>query len=123
MSYNYRAQVKQDVFDYVSDWYNNQVSEPDEVIDFDFDELLEECQMSDSITGNASGSYYCNAYKAEEALAHNWDILRVVLSDFGYGLEMALEQGAEWCDVIIRYYYVYECLVEVLEELGIEYND
>ena len=77
------------------------------------EELYNELFLADSVTGNASGSYYCNKYKAEEALAHNLNLLKEALNEFGYlddidCTNMALRgmhnYGAEWCDVIIRCY-------------------
>ena len=79
------------------------------------DELLNE----DSVTGNVSGSYYCNAYKAEEDLANHWDLLAEALEEFGYDMTAVemLDKGAEWCDVIIRCYLVGEAISSVLDEL------
>ena len=36
----------------------------DYVKDYSFDELYDELWTADSVTGNASGSYYCNAYRS-----------------------------------------------------------
>ena len=79
------------------------------------DELFNE----DSVTGNASGSYYCNADKAEEDLEHCWDLLAEALEEFGSNISATemLGKGAEWCDVIIRCYLVGEAIRNVLDEL------
>lgn len=45
--------------------------------------LDEELWTYDSVTGNASGSYFCNAWKAEEAICHNLDLLEEVAEEFG----------------------------------------
>ena len=81
-----------------------------------YEKIYEDMWIDDSITGNASGSYYCNAWKAEEALNHNWDLLSEALSEFGCEVDV-LEKGAEYCDVTIRCYLLGEILQEVIDEL------
>lgn len=82
------------------------------------EELNDELFNEDSITGNASGSYYCNADKAEEDLEHCWDLLTEALEEFGYDMTAVemLDKGAEWCDVTIRCYLVGEAISSVLDE-------
>lgn len=69
------------------------------------------------MTGNASGSYYCNAWRAEEALAHNWDVLEEALAEFGQDGVNVIEKGAEWADVIIRCYLLGQAIAEALDTL------
>ena len=104
MKYNYYEAVKSDALEYIKE---------NDLQDKTQEELYDELFLADSVTGNASGSYYCNKYKAEEALAHNTDLLIEALNEFGYldGIDcmnMALRgmhnYGAEWCDVIVRCY-------------------
>ena len=78
--------------------------------------------VSDSVTGNASGSYYCNAYKAEEALAHNLDLLAEALRTFGSGGTDILEAGAEVMDVTIRCYLLAQAISEILDEIEYDFN-
>lgn len=72
--YNYYGAVEHGVLDYIhenlssGDWQNNR--------DGLEEHLSEVLWAEDSVTGNASGSYWCNAWKAEEALCHNWGLLR-----------------------------------------------
>lgn len=79
--YDYLEQVTADVRDYVeqeidlTEWAGNR--------DGLEEKLNDDLWTCDSVTGNASGSYYCNAWKAEEALAHNWDLLAEALEEFG----------------------------------------
>ena len=74
----------------------------------------------DSVTGNASGSYYCNTWRSADALAHNWDILQEALENFGDDSN-PIEKGEEWCDVIIRCYLLPTAIAEVLDEIdGLE---
>lgn len=83
------------------------------------EKLNDELFNEDSVTGNASGSYYCNADKAEEDLEHCWDLLAEALEEFGDNITAVemLDKGAEWCDVTIRCYLVGEAIRNVLDEL------
>ena len=109
--YNYLQAVIDDVRCYIK----NEEIKASEYTQEEFEELLDsECWNSDSVTGNASGSYYCNAWKAEEALCHNWDLLEEALQCLGCD-EDPIEQGAEWCDVIIRYYMLHEAITYIIE--------
>ena len=76
----------------------------------------DELWADDSVTGNASGSYYCNAWKAEEALYHNWDLLADAIAEFGGDTDI-LRQGAEACDVTIRCYLLGQAISAALDEL------
>ena len=76
----------------------------------------------DSVTGNASGSYYCNSWKAEEALAHNWDLLAEAMKEFCCEVDL-LEKGAEWADVTIRCYLLGQAIGEVLDEMEEELEE
>lgn len=107
MKYNYYEAVKNDAIEYIKE---------NDLQDKTQEELYDELFMSDSVTGNASGSYYCNAYKAEEALAHNLDLLKEALNEFGGDFNDALERGAEYCDVTIRCYVLGQIDLEGLGE-------
>lgn len=118
MQYNYREAVKSDILNYIK---NN--------IDFkdfnDLDELEEHLNdtlwVEDSVTGNGSGSYYCNAWAAEEAICHNLDLLGEALDAFGGSCDI-LKDGAEAADVTIRCYLLSECIAEALEEIKDDFN-
>lgn len=112
--YNYLEAVTADVVEYIRNEIN--------LADYDSREELEEALndelwTADSVTGNASGSYYCNAWEAEEALAHNWDLLAEALTEFGQDGTDVLKQGAEAMDVTIRCYLLGQAIAEALEEL------
>lgn len=115
--YNYLEAVKEDVREYI----NNEI----ELLDFSSLEELEEkvnndLWINDGVTGNVSGSYYCNSWKAEEALSHNWDLLAEALENFGQDGTDILKQGAEAMDVTIRCYLLGQAIAEALEEDNIE---
>lgn len=111
MKYNYYEQVKQDIIDYIKE---NDLLNDEQL---NYDALYDDMFISDSITGNASGSYYCNTWKAEEAICHNMDLLNEALEEFGETNINIVEKGAEWCDVTIRCYLLGQCLNDALEEL------
>lgn len=116
--YNYLEAITDDVRDYIKyeidldEWKGNR--------DGLEERLNDDLFISDSVTGNASGSYYCNAWKAEEALAHNWDLLAEALREFGQDGTDILEQGPEAMDVTIRCYLLGQAIAEALDELDEE---
>ena len=71
----------------------------------------------DSVTGNASGSYTCNAWEAEENLCHNMDELEESCNEFGQDMGEAVKQGAEYCDVTIRCYLLSQAISAAIDEL------
>ena len=79
--------------------------------------LYDELWIDDSVTGNGSGSYWFNSWKAGEALQGNWDLLQDALEEFGEFDINPIEKGEEWCDVTIRCYLLGRALFEVLDEL------
>lgn len=72
---------------------------------------------NDSVTGNASGSYTCNAWEAEENLCHNIDELEEACNEFGQDMGEAVKHGAEYCDVTIRCYLLSQAISAAIDEL------
>lgn len=114
--YDYFAAVKEDVLNCINE--NNIVvtSENRDEVEQELNDILFTC---DSVTGNASGSYTCDAWKAEEYLCHNWDLLVEALAEFGSNMSY-LERGAEACDVTIRCYLLGQAISEALDEIETE---
>ena len=112
--YDYRNNILDDIRQYIDD--NVDLNEWKGRRDELEEQLNDDLWTADSVTGNASGSYYCNAYKAEEALCHNWDLLADALEEFGGDFDV-LRRGPESCDVTIRCYLLGECLSAVLDDL------
>lgn len=77
--YNYLEAVTDDVREYIRDEID--LSEWKGDRDGLEEKLNDDLWTADSVTGNASGSYYCNAWRAEEALSHNWDLLAEALDE------------------------------------------
>lgn len=111
--YNYREQVKSDILNYIAE---NEIkvtaSNREEVAE----QLHDELWANDSVTGNASGSYTCNAWEAEENICHNFDLLAEACDEFGCNTDI-LKDGAEMCDVTIRCYLLGECIDAALDEV------
>lgn len=121
--YNYLEAVIEDVKQYIKDeidlteWRGNR--------DGLEEKLNDDLFVNDSVTGNASGSYYCNTWKAEEALAHNLELIKEVAEEWGIEptISAGYEHGAEWWDVTIRCYYLGQAIGEVLDELEEELEE
>lgn len=112
--YNYEEAVKSDIVDYINDNYGgdlSQFADKDEA----YEALNDELWTADSVTGNGSGSYWFNRWKAEEAICHNLDLLGEAVEEFGGNCDV-LKNGAEACDVTIRCYLLGQVLGEVLDD-------
>ena len=122
--YNYLESIKEDVLEYIKENYTTKEQlEKLESRDEWEQELNDALWIEDSVTGNASGSYTFNTWKAEEYLCHNLDLLSEALLEFGGGRSELLEKGAEFCDVTIRCYLLGQAISQALEELEEYYNN
>lgn len=112
--YDYYEVIKDDLKTFIEDNYNlNDFEDSEEA----YEEIYEKAWVSDSVTGNASGSYFCNSWHAEEAICHNLDLLGEAFEAFCEDGADVLKNGAEFCDVTIRCYLLSQVLSEVLDEL------
>lgn len=113
--YDYREAMVEDVKEWIKE--NIDLTEWTEDREGLEQQLNDDLWTEDSITGNASGSYYCNSYKAEESIAHNWNLLSEALDEFGQNNINVIEKGAEWADVTIRCYLLSSIISDVLDEM------
>ena len=113
--YDYREAMTEDVKEWIKE--NIDLTEWTENREGLEQQLNDDLWTEDSITGNASDSYYCNSYKAEESIAHNWDLLNEALDEFGENNINVIEKGAEWADVTIRCYLLESVISDVLDEM------
>ena len=111
--YDYMEVMKNDIREYLAENFDLDVVDDRDKLE---EWLNDELWTADSITGNASGSYFFSTWKAEEAIAHNLDLLAEVWDEFGYVIN-PFSKGAEWCDVLIRCYLLSRAIGEVLDEL------
>ena len=112
--YNYLEEVtndaKQAILENLENWNFSDREELEEIAN---DNLW----TNDSVTGNASGSYTCNAWEVEENLCHNMDELEEACNEFGQDIGEAVKQGAEYCDVTIRCYLLSQAISAAIDEL------
>lgn len=90
----YQEEVKSDAMDAIKEnlEYNDS-----------WDEMYDSLFMDDSVTGNASGSYYFNSCKAAEAISGIIFDSDAVNEFKAMGYDgIPTEEGAETCDVIAR---------------------
>ena len=117
--YDYLSAVESDVREYIE----NNVNFHDYSDLYEMKEdLNEKLFVEDSVTGNASGSYTFNTWKAEEYLCHNLDLLAEANEEFG-GSSDILSDGAEACDVTIRCYLLSQAIENVAPDMWQDWED
>ena len=83
MMYNYSEAIKDDIRNYLDNDFDWDTVRENEM---DADELKEQLNddlwIDDSVTGNASGSYTFNSYKAGEYVKENIDLCREMVNEF-----------------------------------------
>lgn len=123
-NYDYLENIKEDI--------ENYIEEHREKLDFsDRDELEQELNDSlwieDSVTGNASGSYTFNSYKAQKYVSDNLDLLNDACEEFdvdGDTIGTKFLAGEwEWMDVTIRCYLLGQAIREVLDDIEEEITE
>lgn len=119
-TYNYLENVKNSVIDYISE--NIDISDFKNREELS-EKLNEECFISDSVTGNASGSFTFSSWDAEENVCHNLGLLSEAVSEFGCDTVDILDKGAEWCDVTIRCYVLPQAIELALDELDLTFSE
>ena len=117
--YNYLESMKDDIKEYIiTDELKEEIRADREEVE---QRLNDELWIDDSITGNASGSYFCSSLKAQEAVTDNSDLLREALTEFcAEPDEIAkhfLNGDWEYFDVTIRCYLLGAAISEVLDEI------
>jgi hypothetical protein len=126
--YNYKKAMLEDVLEYISEHYTQEelLEELEDKDDF-FDKLNDDMWICDSVTGNASGSYTFNTYKAKEYVEGNLDILREAIEEFCVEpkifMEKFLDEEWEHFDVTIRCYLLSGAIREALSELEEELEE
>jgi len=121
MMYNYSEAIKDDIRNYLDNDFDWDTVRENEM---DADELKEQLNddlwINDSVTGNASGSYTFNSYKAGEYVLDNMDLVNDMVQEFGVDNETVaekfLEKDWEYFDVSIRCYLLNQCIDEVVDE-------
>lgn len=102
--YDYEKAVEADVREWLEE---NAVDGP-----VDPDRALFDIENSDSVTGNASGSYYCSSWKAESALCHNQDLVNKAVEELG----SFDRSNPETADVCVRFMLAGRVAPRIIEE-------
>lgn len=119
MNYDYTDVMSDDV----RAWIANEIDRNEWIDDRDGLEghLNDTLFCEDAITGNGSGSYFCNAWKAREAVLDNMELCTEALEMFDTPrseiAEHFLKQDWEYFDVTIRCYMLGAAISTVLDEL------
>lgn len=112
MEYDYIEEMVKDIKEYIEE-HDLSAFHDRESLEEHLNEALWAC---DSVTGNASGSYTFSTWRAEENIAHNWDLIQEVCDEFGMP-ENPFEKGAEYWDVSIRCYLLGQAISETLDRI------
>ena len=116
--YNYLEAMKQDIMDYIRNEVNTSEFSSREELE---ESLNDDLWTVDSVTGNASGSYYCNSYKSMECVIDNIDLLNEMCTEFCIDSatigEKFINEEWEWMDVSIRCYLLGQAISEALDDM------
>lgn len=119
MKNNYFEEVKNAVAEWIDDNFDfeDYRGDRDGAEQFLYDELF----CDDSVTGNGSGSYYCNSHESKEAVLHDMDTVKEALKEFCVDAETIgekfLNEDWEFLDVTARCYVLGSAINEVLDEM------
>lgn len=125
--YDYREAMREDIKEYLKNDAELSANDIIYMSDDTRDSLYDDLFAEDSVTGNGSGSYTFNSYKASEYVKDNIDLCREALQEFCVDAntiaEKFLEEEWEYFDVTIRCYLLGECLDAAIEELKDELEE
>ena len=120
---DYRQEVKADIKQWLDDngWTQNYILNEFETWPELFNKLAQKLFLEDSVTGNGSGSYTFNTYKALENIINDRSTVAEALEFYSdnTSAQDLLETEAEKVDVMTRCYVLEDELENALVELGI----
>lgn len=119
--YNYEESVKKAFKEYVLERVKDNGWTAEDVAERS-DDLYDDAFVSDSVTGNASGSYTFSSWTAEECLCHNWDLMEEMVEELGLPRKDRLFSAETW-DVCIRCYILGSVARDVVAEVVKEMKD
>ena len=114
-NYNYHDQMLQDI----NEWFE----ENPEMLGAGYEPCYDQLWITDSVTGNASGSYTFDRWKAGEYVESNMGLAIAAFREFDdlKGFVKKLENDEwEFIDVTIRCYLLSQVLTEAFEIRGLE---
>ena len=122
--YDYLEAMTADVMEFIK----NEVNLQDYDNEDDFIEYLNDTLWTDdSVTGNGSGSYTFNRYKAKEYVVDNMELVAEMADEFGVGNktlgEKFRDEDWEYFDVSIRCYLLHQAIAEAIEKMNITFDN
>lgn len=110
------------------EFIKNEVNLEDYDNEDDFIEYLNDTLWTDdSVTGNGSGSYTFNRYKAKEYVIDNMELVAEMADEFGVDNktlgEKFRDEDWEYFDVSIRCYLLYQAITEAIEKMNITFDN
>ena len=122
--YDYLEAMTNDVTEFIK----NEVNLQDYDNEDDFIEYLNDTLWTDdSVTGNGSGSYTFNRYKAKEYVVDNMELVAEMADEFGVDNktlgEKFRDEDWEYFDVSIRCYLLYQAITEAIEKMNITFDN
>ena len=115
---NYLEQMKEDIRNYIEENGIVVTSENREEVE---EKLNDDLWIDDSVTGNASGSYTFNSYKAKKYVVDNMELLQETISEFCIDAatvsEKFINEDWEYFDVSIRCYLLGQAISETLDDI------
>lgn len=117
--YDYKEAMISDIIDWLHENHWEEIIQCGDFTDEDLETVYDILWTEDSVTGNASGSYWLSIWKAEEALCHNIEYYVEACEAFGMDATSydLLSHSAERMDVTIRCYLLGECLDKAVERI------
>lgn len=123
--YDYREVMAQDIKDFLEDEFAFRYSDVDSIEELQ-ERLQDDLFTEDSVTGNASGSYTCNRWEAQEYVLDNMNECIEALKEFCIDAETIAEaflsEDWEYFDVTIRCYLLGEVLSDVMDDMKDEFE-
>ena len=116
------ANIRKEMYEAIKEHIENYVDLTEFTDRYELEEKLhDDLWADDSVTGNASGSYYFNSWKARESVLEN-------MEDFGEAIKEFCTEAStvgnwfineEWeaMDVTIRCYLLGQVISEVLDDM------
>lgn len=123
-NYNYLEAITDDVMEFIKNEVNLQdYDNEDDLIEYLNDTLW----TDDSVTGNGSGSYTFNRYKAKEYVVDNMELVAEMADEFGIDNktlgEKFRDEDWEYFDVSIRCYLLCQAIMEAIEKMNITFDN
>ena len=122
------ATIREEMYEVIKDYIENEVNFEDYEDRYDLEETLrDDLWADDSVTGNASGSYYCNSWKARESVLANMEDFGNAIREFCDNLAEVgrwfADEEWELMDVTIRCYLLGEVISTVLDDMEEELKE